>query len=273
VKTPSSGSVWAEDLLWRLWVLGPEMIALWVVGLALWLARAERDYALATMNVVLVGSAFATSTKLGADLNYFLGPRLVAAMALGAVWHATMRIYQAGRAGGAWSWAARVGWLAVLGILLVAQKGGFSNMLAQWQVYRDVDRMLATPQGKALLREHRQLFAMASDADLPLLTDDGLTALRQRERAPFVDPWLFRMRVMTGRMRAEAMAQEIDRGAYRYIITRHDLMAPTYDTYDFGLPPVLAEIGRRRYRFVGMLAGRFIYEPAEPAGRPTSPAP
>lgn len=258
--TPASLPDWLRNLN-RLWAIGPEIPLLCLAGLWLWLRPPFRDPALAVLNVVLATWSLATSTKLGADLNYFLGSRLVASLALGALWNLAARSLNQPIGTSLSDWTRQFFCLAGLVGLIALQYPGLFHNLVQAEVARSVTVNFNTPQGRAMLADYQRLCALAANPDVQLLTDDGALALRQLDRAPFVDPWLFRMRVMTGRMNVPDMEQAIIKGKYDFVITRHDLDAPTYATYDFGLPPNLAASARRHYQLAGSLAGHYIYTP------------
>lgn len=204
----------------------------------------------------MVGSV-ASAMKYGSDLNYFLGLRLVAAMAAGSSWGAIAR--EAGEDGRThWRLAAVAGTIALAGAMvpsLLAIKGHAEGTMA-------LNRFLATA-GRPAMAAHRRAFRLAEDDRVAILTDHGLINAHLRDRAPFVDPWLFRVLVESGRVEPEAIREQLKSQSYDYIITTkdlHDEIDP-YDGYSFGLPPALAELARRNYRPAGVEAGLFIYVP------------
>jgi hypothetical protein len=130
----------------------------------------------------------------------------------------------------------------------------------------------ATPAGRENLRTYRELFGMAEDPGARLLTDCGPIALHQKERAPFVDPWLFREMVDTGRIRPDRLRRELGTGWYDLVISTADWNRPEYAANPFGLPMVLVQAARRRYQPAGTRAGLFVYVPRGDARRPEAAA-
>lgn len=258
-RSPTAPADWARNL-GRLWFLAADLPIWSVVGLFLWFSRPFRDAPLACLTIVLWTGALVTSLKVGADLNYFLGPRLVATLGFAAAW------------GGAWdlttpkskATAGRI-FLVTMGLLAFNAFGayGLRHALIQARMARDFDRING-PGGRVALSIHRDLFRVAAEPSRGLLTDCGYLALRQEGRAPFVDPWLFRMRVENGLLDASSLARELESGSYGVLATTHDLFAPTFDTMSFSLPPPVARAARSRYRFVGMVGGLYLYQPSPP---------
>lgn len=255
--TPSNLTDW-RTLIWRLVVLSPEMVLLCAAGMVVWLRGKSREPALAVGNAVVAIAALGASTKYGADLNYFLGCRCFAAMAMGAIWGRSWDAMR--RESGAVESGARL--LAIVGGVVLlggSQFWGVRHMVVQAEVARAYDGH-NRGAGRATLAELKQLEALVADGRYDVLTDDGYLALFERERAPFVDPWLFRMRVESGRLDPKGMVEKLEHSGYDYVITTHDLGQPTYDTYTFGLPREVARAARERYRFAGVLGGLFVYE-------------
>ena len=126
-------------------------------------------------------------------------------------------------------------------------------------------RLFQTSYGRALVVYNNNLFARAADPGSRILSDSGMVELSQGGRAAFGDPFLFRIMVDTGRIRPKRMGEWIDSGYYDLVITTSPIEAPTYETYEFGLPMELAGRVRRRYTRVGSAAGLFLYE-RRPAG-------
>ncbi|QDV38541.1 hypothetical protein [Tautonia plasticadhaerens] len=247
-------------------------VALIPVGSAgLWATidpRRPRDLPLATLAAVqLVGSTLAAA-KLGADLNYFLGLRLVAALAGGSAWGAARRFCSSpapapgpGRLRAARGLAAT----AAVALLCYAMIPGSLHAFEQMQTARRLVAFISGP-GRAGLDIRRELCDQAADPGLAILSDCGEVQLRMGARAPFVDPWLFRVMVTTGRIDPAEIRRRLEAAEYDAIVTTKDLFdaRDPYDTYDFGLPPGLAEAARRHYRLVGTAGGLFLYEPRGP---------
>lgn len=227
-----------------------------------------RDVPLATLAAVqVIGSTLAAS-KLGADLNYFLGVRLVAALAGGAAWGSARRFFAspAPEPGRPRARAIRgLAATAAVGLLGYAMIPGAVHDYEQMRLIRRLVAFADGP-GRATLAFRQELYDRAADPDLAILSDSGEVQLRMGARAPFVDPWLFRVMVATGRIDPAEIRRLLEAGEYDLLITTKDLFdaQDPYDTYDFGLPPVLAEPARRRYRLVGNAGGLFLYEPRGP---------
>ena len=226
-----------------------------------------RDVPLATLTVVLLLGSILSALKLGSDLNYFLAPRLVAAMAAGAAWGAASHRLRAGLAFGiARGLPLAVGLLA-LGYVLIP---GLTHDIEQAKVARTIRRFLEGP-GRPQRKLLEQILERAADPDLELLTDDGYVQLWQGARAPFADPWLFRVMVESGRIQPDEIRSKIEQRSYDFLVTSEDLDDPSaYDSYDFRLPRDLAVSARRNYRFVAEVAGLFLFEPRpDPDGGPS----
>jgi len=238
---------------------GPEILTFLVAGLVIWLGRHPREVPFAALALVLTFGSLLAALKSGADQNYFLGLRLVAALGAGAVW---AWIYQQSERIHVIGWAR----CFLLGVVLVASlailRPSYLHMAKVERKAQNIGQLMET-QGRIVLRDHRQLFALAANPGVPILTDSGLVALHQRQRAPFVDPWLFRVLVTSGRIDPKVMVHRLQTTEYEWIITTHDLFDPNepYDDYVFGLPPEVAEYARRNYAPAGQLAGRFLYRP------------
>jgi hypothetical protein len=226
-----------------------------VLGLGFWTSKGGRDVPLATLAVVLLAGSIVSSAKVGSDQNYFLGLRLVSAMAGGALWSAAARAAHAGPSG------RGRGVLAGLMVLVsVSLVPGLNHLLAN---VRGAQQMRAFEKGpgRASIAQLRRVFRLAADPSVDLLTDSGLVALHQGPRATFIDPWLFRNLVIQGDLDPIEVRERIENGSYDSIITTHDLKAPSYPDYPFGLPPELALAARDRYAFAGNAPGLFIYAP------------
>lgn len=232
-----------------------------------------RDLPLATLGLVqLLGSTIA-GLKLGSDLNYFLGARLPAAMAAGALWAACWRFSIApkdpnpvrpSRPGVLRGLAILVG----LGALAYSLLPGLIHDEAQMIQSRALVRFLDGP-GRPAKAGLDRLEQLAENPDARILSDNGLLQLHQGARAPFVDPWLFRVMVATGRISPESIRDQIKTQSYDFVITNHDLFdPPAYDSYDFRLPPDLADLIRQHYRPLGAEGRMFLAVPRDRALEP-----
>src|SRR5690606_2175440 len=102
---------------------------------------------------------------------------------------------------------------------------------------------------------------LAADPKFPFLTDCGEIALRQHERAPFWDPWLFHMLVETGQIKPYRLSELIAKNHFRMILLTSDVRDPNSSRLPMSLPEPLAEQVRRRYIFADHRAGLFVYVP------------
>lgn len=237
---------WAPDLVaWPLLALGRQL-------------RDREGWgrpAAAISAVMLAGSA-ALAFKVGSDQNYFLGLRLgeaLAAVALAGVLRDAARP----------RWRRRVLGLVLAGTLApgvvhAADAARSARALAQ-----------AAP---AIRAAYRPLAAMAGSSRVRMLTDSGWLAVRQGERAPFVDPWLFRIMVESGRIDPAELREEIEREEFDHLVLTSELFSDVYPRYEFGLPETLWVAAREHYVLVGSHAGMFLYRPrSRPEGRGGSP--
>ncbi len=268
-QTPFDLPEWRRTM-GRLWTLGREMPLMTLAGLIVWLSPKGRDISLATLCIVVPGLSVLAALKLGADLNYFLGFRLVAALGVGALWGVLMGSQDKQNPAVSDTEPFRPAfWRSmILAVLLLATNYTlFLSLVSSFYYHagaKTYARLIDSPIGQSKLREQHALYRIAADPILEILTDSGLVALRQRERAPFVDPWLFRMLVVNGRINPERLRLNIENKNYDWIVTSHDLDAQSYDDYTFGLPPVLAQAARKQYEFAGLIqgySGFYLYRP------------
>jgi hypothetical protein len=117
------------------------------------------------------------------------------------------------------------------------------------------------PEGRKFLRAQRQILRMAEDPKVRILTDSGLLQLYQKERAPFVDPFQFRMLVETGQVRPDVILRRIRDESFDLVITTTDLDRPEYRRNIVGLPEVVAQAAREHYVLAGRRLGLFLYAP------------
>jgi len=250
--TPFLSRQWL-DVTQYLLTSSPDLLLFAVVGTIAWMRSRPRETELAVFAIMIVAVCLATSAKLGADLNYFLGLRGVEALAIGKLWHSATALN------------GRPGLLAAAGLLLGAMSMIPSVRFAeaQFQHKRQQAAYLATPSGRAMLERHYRVQRLAEQPALQVLSDSGMLALRQRENAPFVDPWLFRMLVQTGRIDPQVIEDRIRSQDYDVLVLTSDLYSSRmlYEDYAFGLPAPLVRAARGRYQLDGHEAGFFIYRP------------
>lgn len=225
------------------------------IGLLLWCARPTRDLRFAALAVVLTTACFVSAGKKGADLNYFLPLRAVAALAVAALWSA-LRNAQGGRA---WRLAAAATTAAAALSLTLMPMVGLCSATHEFR------GNLNTRHGQILLRQYGSLVKLAEDRSQTLLTDSGLLDVRRGAAAEFADPWLFRLLATTGRLSTSALRHSIEHQRYDWIVTTKPLDAPDYLTNDFCLPPDLAVAARRHYVAAGQKCDLYLYQPRDRA--------
>ena len=250
---PWSLAAWGR-IMTRLAMIGLELPLLAIAGMILWSRGDSRERSWAALAAVQLPVSLITSAKYGADLNYFLGLGIVAALAAGTLWDAVWR-----------SAAQPCLWQAGLVALLVALLTLESCVsLLQIQRLLQFDVPGYRPSTRRKLLAYQSLFRIARDPSQRLLTDSGMIDIRQGERTVFADPWLFRVLVEAGQIRTAKLVAMIDRQEFAMIVTTHDLFAADYATYDMGLPMALVERARARYMPRGSVGGLFVSTPRAP---------
>jgi hypothetical protein len=251
-----SGMAWNlgewQVLLLRLARGSPDLILLSLAGLCVW-TRRDGDRPLAALAVVAIGLPLVAMAKHGADVNYALPWRGVAA--LGA----------ASLLGRGHSLRPRA--VLAVGLAAAAAVGltGFDRLIMARQAIA-LRQFLHSPPGRGIVRSVVALEHSIERGEATLLTDDSALDIRQGADTLFADPWLFRAMVNDGRIRPDPVALRIEQRAYTLVVTRHDLFADTYADYAFGLPMALARPLRTHYRPAGRMMGLYLYEPMAPAG-------
>ena len=234
----------------RLATLAPDLLVFPVLGLILWCFGRTREPDLAAFTSVLVGISLASALKPGSDLNYFLSLRLVEALTIGKVWSAARETK--GR--------------PVLGLTLALVLGAASLWpgvdLAVFQALHAEEEadLFDSSWGRTFVQSQRDTFRMAADPALHVLTDSGMVALHQGDRAGFSDPWMFRVLVTTGQIDPKEIEERLSEAGYDYLILTSPL-GPAHESYEFGLPPRLARMASSQYVLLGSRAGLFIYSP------------
>ena len=239
-----------------------------VMGLA-WAAVERdrpRDRPLAVLAVVLLVGSTVSALKFGADLNYFLAPRLSAALAGGALWGAAARLADRGHGAGVGG-PRRAAVAAAVLYLAYGLTPGIQHLDGQYREALVYSRGLDVPGFRKAMAERRSVERIAGKADVLVLSDSGTFNARLGVRAPFVDPWLFRVLVTTGRVDPVLIRRRLENAEYDLIVTTKDFyeIGDIYDRYAFGLAPELAELARRRYGPAGEAGGQFLYVPREEA--------
>jgi hypothetical protein len=190
--------------------------------------------------VVVPPVAVVTAMKVGSDLNYFLGLRLVAALGAGALWGALSRGRPEEGGGVGSHRGGAAGWLlasAVLGAVSLAP--GLVDGARVFGESRAEARYFESDRGRAVLQAYRLFFDLAEDPDRLILTDSGPILLRMRGRAPFADPWLFRSLAIEGRVRPDLLKRLIVLARFEAVISAGDLRDGGALNHQFLLPPGL----------------------------------
>lgn len=247
---------WATTL--RMLKYGPDQLLIPGLGVLSWSWwSTPRRPALAAFSAVVLGVNLLASGKMGSDQNYFLSFRVIEALAVGSLLIATFAPSSSPTSTRSTAIGRGLAWLAATIVIVPSML----ILLAQVTYSYSYRSFQSTPQGRSNLGVYREFYRMARDPSRMLLTENGLIALRQGERAPFVDPWLFRMLAVQGRIEPDDLQERIERQEYEYLILTSELFSKVYETYEFGLPPKLLEAARRNYRLTHVQAGLFIYAP------------
>jgi hypothetical protein len=234
----------------RLAMWSPELLTLSVAGVVLWLRQKEYGVALAMMT--LFAGSLLMALKVGSDLNYFLPLRATSVLAAGSLLAAARGVLPGRR-----SWAV----VAATGTFLVLVPSTMKAVAAAGEA-RALSSFIKGPSGARMLETYAVLIQLVQAENVRVLTDSGALALYQKEKAPFVDPWLFRLLVRTHRIEPRQMEQWLESRSYDYLVLTADLYSPAYDDYAFGLPLPLVRKARGRYTQVAYAAGLFIYQAA-----------
>jgi hypothetical protein len=247
-RTPVDMGGWKHQLE-RACRLGPDLPLLLAVGLVLWNRPGRRQVPWTVLALVLTVLSVAAAVKRGADVNYFLGLRLVAALAVGTLCHEARH----GLRGGA----------LLLGLVAVALVPSLLMNNFHVRIDQGVVRFMDGRSGRTVLRIYRGAYAMADDPRRRILTDAGLIDIRQGERALFADPWLFHLQAETGRIDLRPLEEQVERRDFELIVTQKDLFADDYLEFDQGLPRAVVARARLHYRSLGKQADLFFYVPRD----------
>ena len=170
-KTPLNFGTLAQNLK-RMCLFAPDLLYFPMIGLIFWVSArsGERNPRLAVLASLLLSTSVGLSAKRGADLNYYLGLRVVEALAVGALWRAWSTSTSQSRSMGL-TVAASLGCLALI--------PGVHHALTQGKIERNKARFLEGPDGLEFRGFYRTLCTMAADPKSRLLTDSGLIDLYQ----------------------------------------------------------------------------------------------
>ncbi len=230
--------------------LAPDLFVFTLLGLGQWCFGKARESDLAAFTVVLVGASLASAVKPGAGTNYLLSLRLVEALAIGKAWSAVREMK--GRP------APGLTLALVLGIASLWP--GVQLATSQVMSAKRQADLFGSSLGRAILQANRNAYLMAADPALSVLTDSGMVALHQGERAAFSDPWMFRALVMTGQIDPKEIEKRLSDSEYDYLILVSPL-GPDYGASGFGLSPHLARVASSHYVPLGSSGGLFFYGP------------
>jgi hypothetical protein len=247
-RTPWDVDNWAGQLR-ELTITAPDLLVVPLLGLGIWLGDRPRRTDPVILWLAILGVGLLTAAKLGSGLNYFLSLRVIEAMAIGAIWGAA-RIPR----------IRSPGWLAAAVLVTAASLVPGTILAARTARVARLDAQFYTrPEGQQFSRAQHQFFALAEDPRVRLLTDSGLLQLHQKERAPFIDPFQFRMLVNSGQVHPVVILDQLRSGFYDLVITTSDLYRPEYDASESGLPAVLARAARAHYVPAGRRLGLFLH--------------
>jgi hypothetical protein len=256
-RTPWDFANWASQLT-ELATTAPDLFVVPVLGVWIWLSDRPRQIAAVILWLAVFGTGLITAAKLGSGLNYFLSLRVVEAMAIGALWGSVRNLR--GLSSGGLAVALLVTAVSLVpGTILSVRNAGLSRLDA---------RFYSTPEGRRFQVAQQQLFRLAEDPKIRLLTDSGLLQLHQKERALFVDPFQFRHMVNSGQILPDSIREKLRTEFYDMVITTSDLNRAAYDTSTSGLPEVLARVARAHYVPASRQLGLFIYVPRNPRIQP-----
>jgi hypothetical protein len=249
-KTPWDFASWLSQLV-ELGATAPDLFVVPLLGLWIWLADRPRRTAPIILWVSVFGVGLITAAKFGSGLNYFLSLRVIEALALGAIWGAARAPRSRSR-------------LAIAAALLICAASLVPGTIVAARtasVARLDARFYTTAEGRRFQAAQRQLFRLAEDPKVHLLTDSGLLQLHQKERAPFVDPFQFHHMVESGQIHPRMMLNQLQKEDYDFVITTTDLYRPEYDVNTSGFPALLARAAREHYVPGGMRLGLFFCVP------------
>jgi hypothetical protein len=209
------------------------------------IASAKRWLAL-----LLVASIFGGvgSAKFGSDLNYYLPLRFIAAAALAGI---------LGRLASPQVGAAAI-FAALLGVAPIMN--GMLPMLAslsRHEAFNPVKR------AKVELYEKELAGIAVLSRSKQVLTNNDDVALRIEN--PFMDPFLFKMLVDTGRLHPTVLEERLRRGEYDLIVATGEFDDPNYRGSAFAMPKRLAAAIEERYKLVSKTTLNY-YRPKSSAG-------
>ena len=230
----------------------PDLPFFTLVGLAWWSRGPGRNRDLFVLTICLVVFTVMSAAKIGSDLNYFLGLRVIEAVFIGSLFgtaapRSSSRLFALSLA---------------VGTLLMAI--GLNHGWERYLHARHVTRDLTTPLGQEMLHQYREVIDLGSRTDMQILTDTDVVALRQLDRAPFVDSFLFRLLVDSGRIEPRRMEQLLREEQYDLLVIGSSLVLrdePGYQEQLFSLPDRVARVARAHYVPVARHGQFTLYRP------------
>jgi hypothetical protein len=218
----------------------PELVVFLALGLFAWARPETRDPVGLALAVVAVPLMLGASLKIGSDYNYYLPVRVAASLGAGAWCGWAVRAAEKG------GWARSAAGVGTI-VAIVAMAPGMLNLHHLLVAHAQRERVLEGPEGVAYLEATRRLYEVAADPTTRVLTDLGPVALRQGDRASFVDPWLFRHLVNQRLIRPVGMVGMIRRGEFDLLITRGPISSEEYLDDQFAMPQAFTLAARDRY--------------------------
>ena len=253
-ETPWSMTVWIHQVS-QLVCIMPDLLVFPVAGFVFWTFVGPRWTEAAALTAIIISVCLLTSAKMGADANYFLNLRIVAAFAVGSFWHAAAQATSVFRIRLILVSTGIVGLIAaVMGILVAAENVNTANTYWDFQ---------NSPLGRTAASDDKVAVGTARDRRVRILTDSGFLDVQQRERTVFGDPWLFRLQVETGSIRPTKIIADLEARRYDFLFTNKDFFQKEYETFDFGLPMAIVEPARRNYKLAGVAVDFYLYKPRD----------
>lgn len=228
----------------------PELLWFSLLGLGLWLGRRWRNLPLAALAISVLIVGLVTAAKKGSDLNYFLSLRAVAAMGAATLCQAVL--------------LEAVNMRRAAALVLVSLAITVPSSLAMGRAAIDQiesARQLRLPDGQGELAARAEAIRLASDPQHPILTDCDNLAVYQATDVPLLDPYLFRLRVETGRIDPAPLVQRIARRQFAALILSADPAIDYPEPFVWTLPRPVAAAIAAHYRFERHLGPWRVYVP------------
>jgi hypothetical protein len=249
-KIPWEFAHWLDEFR-DLATQAPDLIIVPLLGMWIWLSDRPVRTAPIVFWVTVFGAGVIALGKLGSAPNYFLSLRVAEALAIGAIWGAASKP-------GIRSTPQVVAALLVMAAALVPST--FVAVSYAQLAMKDAS-FYPSPEGRRFLVAQRQILSLAENPRVRIFTDSALLQLHQKERAPYIDGFEFRLMVNHGQIRPSVMLDELQTEAYDQLIMTSDLNQPDYAANTTGLPNELALAARTHYVLAGRRLGLYLYVP------------